>query len=153
MPRRPLLRLLPLAVILLALSACSDPVEIDAVAPQSGTATICSDLTKSLPAVVAGQSLRKVTPAEAGSAWGDPAIVLECGVRKPASLTASSQCFAVSGVDWLAEKTAKRLVFTTIGRKAYVRVTVPVDYDPGSDALSDLAEPVRQTVPAVRRCV
>lgn len=145
--------MLPFAATLLAVSACSGPVEVDAVTPQAGTASLCDDLKASLPAVVDDQPLRKVKPASAGSAWGDPAIVLRCGVAKPVSLTPTSQCFPVSGVDWLSEETARRFVFTTVGRKANIQVSVPREYDPASDALADLAEAVRTRIPSIRACV
>ena len=33
------------------------------------------------------------------AAWGDPAVVLRCGVPKPDALKRTSACFEVDGVD------------------------------------------------------
>lgn len=73
-------------------------------------------------------------------------------MEKPADLTATSACFPVGDVDWLAETTADGFLFTTIGRQFYVSVEVPMDYDPAADALADLATAVKKHDPSVTPC-
>ena len=103
-------------------------------------------------------------PADApAAAWGDPPVVLRCGVSRPAALRRTSVCFLVNHVGWLATQDGRELrgdrpvdgtvSFTTIGRAAYVEVTVPDDGDRSSVApLTDLAAAIRKTVPERRQC-
>lgn len=89
--------------------------------------------------------------ALAGS-WGDPPIVLRCGVRRPAGLASSSSCTVVNGVGWYAERAERGYVFTTIGRAAFVEVSVPSSYTPPATALVDLAATVKKHVPESAPC-
>jgi hypothetical protein len=66
-------------------------------------------------------------------AWGEPPIVLRCGVPRPAGLVAgaASQLFSVNGekgVYWLPVRGKSSTVWTTVDRAAYVEVTVPNHY-------------------------
>ena len=141
--------LLPATVLL---GGCSpDAVEVDA--PTRGPAA-CHALVRALPDTVDGQRRRDVEPPDAlAAAWGDPAIVVRCGVPTPAALTASSPCAEVDGVGWFADQRADAYRFTTIGRVSNVQVQVPYDYQPAADALVDLAPAVRRQVPEQRPCV
>jgi hypothetical protein len=90
---------------------------------------VCSALQHALPSTVAGQSAREPTPSsDLTAAWGDPPIVLRCGVPAPAGLTPTSQVTNVNGVDWYPEQLTGGYRFTATGRKAYVEVTVPSQY-------------------------
>jgi hypothetical protein len=135
----------------LPLSGCSSAVEVGG--PTRGPAQ-CRALVRELPDTVDGQTRRDVQPQQAlAAAWGDPAIVLRCGVPAPGALTAASSCAEVNGVGWFAEQRADAWRFTTIGRSANVQVQVPYDYQPAADALVDLAADVREQVPEVQPCV
>ena len=62
-----------------------------AAPPSSDDATIatCAQVISALPLQLDGQNLRRTTsnpPSPSIVAWGDPAIVLRCGVARPASL-------------------------------------------------------------------
>jgi hypothetical protein len=63
-------------------------------------------------------------------AWGNPAIVLRCGVPRPKALTVSSGALLilVDGVNFLPVRSGKVTVFTTVDRAAYVEVSVPTSY-------------------------
>ena len=138
--------------LLVAASGCGmTAVEVDG--PTRGPRE-CTGLLAALPATVDGQQRRDVEPAGAlAAAWGDPAIVLRCGVPEPPALTASSPCAEVNGVGWFAEQREDGYRFTTIGRAAYVSVQVPYEYEPAADALVDLASAVRRSVPEREPCV
>ena len=157
------MRILLLVTGHLLLAACTEPVQVDAPAPSGVAAGQCRTLVDALPDRVADQDARRVEPEDAlAGAWGDPAIVLRCGVPAPAGLRPDSACFVVNGVGWFAEEDGRpvdgtqpvngELVFTTIGRTAYVEVTVPPDYQPAADALVDLSAAV-QAIPEERPCV
>lgn len=81
-------------------------------------------------------------------AWGDPAIVLRCGVPRPASYRQTSELIGINGVDWLGEPMADGYRFTTVGRSVNVEVTVPAAYSPEVDPLVDLAGPIRAALPS-----
>ncbi len=83
------------------------------------------------------------------AAWGDPAIVLRCGVPPPAEYQPDAQLFDVDGVEWLPVEGDGGFFFTTVDREAYVEVAVPDDYAPEATVLTDLAEAIQDTVPAV----
>ncbi|MEP6667293.1 MAG: DUF3515 domain-containing protein, partial [Nocardioidaceae bacterium] len=112
----------------------------------------------------ADEGARDIEPSDAlGAAWGDPPIVLRCGVDKPAGLRRDSACFVVNDVGWLASQDGHEvsgdrpvegpLTWTTIGRAAYVEVVVPQvgDREPVAP-LPELAGPIRKAIPDLRPC-
>lgn len=154
MPRRPLLTLAAIAVATsAAVAGCSDTIGLSTPDVSGADVAMCRGLLEKVPSSVAGQHTRSVAPSNAGRAWGDPAIVLQCGVRRPTSLAPTTRCDFIDDVGWLSEKHGSDRVFTTIGRSAYVRVTVPDRYQPAADALVDVATAIKATVPVVRNCV
>lgn len=80
---------------------------------------------------------------------GDGAIVLRCGVPRPAKMDDSqSKAVDADGVNWLLEQrddAGPR--FTTTYRKAYVEVTLGSEYAHDITPLSAFAAPVKKTVP------
>lgn len=80
---------------------------------------------------------------------GDAAIVLRCGVPRPAEMD-DSQAKAVdaNGVNWLLEQRDSGPRFTTTYRKAYVEVTLGQKYAHDATPLSDFASAIRKTDPS-----
>ena len=83
-------------------SGCSGPGPVDVTAPPSSADRVqamCGDLIDELPETVADDlDARDVEPSDVlAAAWGDPAVVLRCGVPKPDALKRTSACFEV---DW-----------------------------------------------------
>jgi len=142
-----------LAVAGAVLASCQGrgTVHVDAYPTTRSSELDCAVLLGDLPPRIAGQSRRLVAGKIAG-AWGEPPIVLRCGVEKPASLTPTSQCHEVNGVGWLAERQSDGYLFTTIGRKHYVSLEVPGDYQPEADALVDVADVIARHLPETRPC-
>ena len=134
-----------LSYLLLAPRAVSVPVPA-AAAP--GAAQACRALAGALPATVQGQPARTVTPeSDRTAAWGEPPIVLRCGVERPAALVPTSEVYAVNGVDWFSQHLSNGDRFTTTGRVAYVEVTVPSGPDVGVDVLTDLSRAIAASDP------
>jgi hypothetical protein len=79
--------------------------------------------------------------------------VLRCGVPKPERLTRTARCDVVNDVGWFSRRAPDGYVFTTIGRAAYVELSVPAEYEPAADALVDVAAVVKAAVPQVQPCV
>ena len=140
-------------VALLVLAAgCSRTVTMTDPTPTAEIREQCTPVMAALPATVLDQPRRTVQPGVLSAAWGDPTITLKCGVDRPPSLGAASECFEVNGVGWFAEQVEGGYLFTTIGRPVYVQVGVPPDYAPEATALVDVAAAVAK-IPAERRCI
>lgn len=165
MPRLPhLTPLLPLLGLSTLLSACSSgDVEISSgdVTPDERAA--CQQLVDAVPAELDGLAARKVTPAKAlGRAWGDPAIVLSCGVAMPESFQPGASCEEVNGVGWYVptdqfSDLGQELTIYTIGREPVVELVIPSDQRRdaafAADALATLADPVKQAIPDAEPCI
>ncbi len=134
----------------LLLSGCSGGLYDFSTDP--GTSTACRALVTSLPATVADQPATPVDSARV-AAWGDPRIVLRCGVRQPAELQPTSRCDDVDGIGWFTQKRDGGRLFTTIGRDPDVSVEVPAGYRPAGTALVDVADAVRAGSTADDPCV
>ena len=110
----------------------------------------CAALHRSLPEELDGRERRETSPAsQLTTAWGDPAVVLRCGVDRPPALTATSEVLEVDGVEWFLEERPAAFVFTTVGRTPYVQVRVPAatPRERAVAPLVDLAGPVEETLP------
>lgn len=137
-----------LAGLVLTVSSCSAPVDVSPPEPAPSARDVCGALADQLPDVVVGQEARDTEPdSDLTAAWGDPAIVLRCGVPEPEALEPTSELVTVDGVDWFPEQLTAGYLFTTYGRVVFVEVSVPDDYAPEAGALTDLADAVQAAVP------
>lgn len=112
--------------------------------PAAGDPThLCPALVAALPATLAGHRRRPVSgvPATRAAAWGDPPIVLRCGVPRPASLVPGSPLITVQGVDWDTYPLGGSVRWTAVSRRVYVEVLVPDAY-PGQGGLVATIAPV-----------
>ena len=134
-------------------------MSVDTPALSGSRARDCAALVKALPGHVADQARRTVDDGRGyAAAWGDPAIELRCGVRKPTGLTATSTCQRANGVDWFVpedEVTGRPtdVTMTTVGRVVYVEVRLPARYFPPAAAMVDLAPALKRTIRSVRPCL
>lgn len=140
-----------MAAAVALLAGCGGTVRVDSYPTAADSHVDCVGLLGDPPRTVAGQPYRHVE-GRVAAAWGDPPIILRCGVEKPAALRPDSQCHEVNGVGWLAEKQGDDWLFTTIGRKHHVSLEVPSDYAPAGDALADIADVVARHDPVVEPC-
>jgi hypothetical protein len=138
----------------LVLAGCDRSVPVAVPSPAPEVATACASLLDDVPDKVLSAKRRDTTPeSRLTAAWGDPPIELACGVAPPAGMaTAQSQCFEVNGVGWYAEQAENGYVFTTVGRKLYVEVSVPDDYRPEANALTDLSDTLTKHNPVITPC-
>ena len=115
-----------------------------------GPAAGCRRLHDALPGSLNGRDRASTRPSSTRTAaWGDPPVVLRCGVGRPAGLIATSQVVEVDGVEWFLTEPAPPYVFTTVGRGTYLQVRVPssVPRSEATAALVDLADAVRTALP------
>lgn len=101
-------------------------------APTAAISAGCTKIFTKLP-VKLGQLDPRATDTDSSFvvAWGDPAIVLRCGVPKPAALNSptAAQLVDVDGVLWQPVLGKRQAVYTTVDRAVYVEVSVPAGAD------------------------
>ena len=117
-------------------SAKADSTAVVSVVPvpsNSDTIEPCAQVLSELPVQLSGANPRIVHQQQA-VAWGDPAVVLRCGVARPALLVpgSSAEVPAIDGLAWLIEDGKKAIVYTLVDRSVYVEVTLPAGTDPSS---------------------
>ncbi|MQY12194.1 hypothetical protein SRB5_23240 [Streptomyces sp. RB5] len=132
-------------------------VAVPAPRPSGEAVAHCAALAKRLPRALDDDLRRRTVKPESRytAAWGDPAVVLRCGVRRPAVLTPGTELYnpsadtaEVDGVDWLLEDTDEGYRFTTVGRRTFVEVAVPEHYAPEIGIVAGgISAAVRATVP------
>ncbi|MFF3401085.1 DUF3515 domain-containing protein [Streptomyces sp. NPDC002659] len=141
------------ALMLLAAAGCSSTdaaASVTVPSPPSNEAALCGALDKELPKSVAGEDRSDPEPAsDLTAGWGDAAIVLRCGVPRPAKMSdAQSKAVEADGVNWLLEEKSDGPRLTTTYRKTYVEVTMDKRYAHDVTPLAELADAVKKTVPA-----
>jgi hypothetical protein len=145
----------------LAIASCGkDPVTIPTVRLTAADQAVCQRLVNALPDTVADQDRRKTQPAAAlGGAWGDPAIVAQCGVGVPEGFSRTAACTVADGVGWFvpesqADDQSADVVMSTAGYRPVLQVTVPATYRPSglAAAMVELAPMVKEYSTLVRSC-
>lgn len=139
---------------MLLLGACSSPVTVPAA--EGGGSPECAEVDALLPDELAGAGRRQTTGGAGTAAWGDPAILLRCGVDPV--VVSTQPCVGVPGdgdeVDWVVLASDETgAIVRTFGREPAVEVEVPGSYGPAPvSVLPDLSEAV-SVVPATAVCV
>jgi hypothetical protein len=132
--------LTPAAGALLLVAACSSA---PSQAPRAADPA-CTKALDAAPATVLGRG-REPLGVPGAIAWGDPHIVMRCGLEPLGPTTA--RCLNVNDHDWVvADPDADPVVFTTFGTDPAVDVAVPRSYQQPTGALVDLA-PVAAALP------
>jgi len=149
-----------LALLVVVTSGCgSGDVQIDSPALKGADAAACASLVNSLPEAVSDQQRRAVEPEDAyGASWGDPAIVLRCGVSMPTGFDKFATCQVTNDVGWFVpeeqiEDQGADVVMTTVGFEQNVEVTVPAVYRPPAAAMVDLADAIKDSIRERRPCL
>lgn len=118
------------------LAGCSTTVHLEPAEDANDPA--CANVSVLLPDSVSGYE-RVWTDAQATGAWGDPTVVLRCGVEPPAP--SDLVCTTLGGVDWLVlEQEEERQRLITYGREPAIEVIIrrgeQVDFQSIVDSLS-----------------
>ncbi len=142
-------------VLLAVLTGCK--VEVPDTEVSAADRTACRALVAALPVSVSDQGERETTGNPLGAAWGDPPIVLRCGVGEPADYDPLVGCQTVNGMDWYVPGDGmndqdQEVVMTTYGREPAVEVRLPAQYRPPVAAMVDLAEAVEEHTRVVKEC-
>ncbi len=152
---------LMVGVLVMAVLAQRGPVSAPVALP-GGSAPdaanpACSSLVAALPTSLAGADRAPLTqPAPAGAlAWRNPAtggeaVVLRCGIPRPAEFTKAAALIGVNGVQWLELPVPAQGVAATtyvaVDRAAYLALTLPLGS--GTGALQQVSDVVAATLPA-----
>ncbi len=128
------------------MSACSSSLQ---VAPaKDAESKFCAELGAILPVSIEGALLRSTNPGSPGTkAWGDPAIVMRCGVAEPATYSATSQLLVVNGVNWYPEELQAGVRFTSLQTPELVEVSIPNAYESTADILTELSSDISSLGP------
>nr|WP_281380963.1 DUF3515 domain-containing protein [Nocardioides panaciterrulae] len=137
-------------------------VEIDAPSMPSADAAACRKLVDDLPRTVAGHERREVSGDEhLGAAWGDPAIVLTCGVPVPAGFNNTSTCIQTADMEWyvpdsvlMSDDQTRDVTMTAVGYRPRVQVFLPGGYRPDGfvQAAAEIGEVVHRDLRLVEHC-
>jgi hypothetical protein len=123
------------------------PVPVTPPPASAGAARHCPPLLAVLPPTLADLPARSVdSPSPYVAAWGEPPVLVRCGVSRPAGFVVGTQTIVVNGVTWYPEPHGSRTVWTAVDRPVYLEVTVPTGY--ASGPVADLSVPVARTLEA-----
>lgn len=105
------------------------PVEVPPATPEADT--FCPALISTLPAELNGAPSRRVkADPPYAYAWGDPPVVLMCGVGRPAGFVVGASAIQINDVQWYVDTSDPRAtVWTTVDRTVYVQITLPPEVD------------------------
>lgn len=107
-----------------------DPLALSSVAAPGATTPGCTALTAALPDTLGGLPRRTIAQGEDPSligvaGWGEPPVVLRCGVPTPAELTCTAALQVVDGVAWLPLSFGGDTTYFLVDRSVRVALTVP----------------------------
>lgn len=130
-----------------ALDRAGDPALAYVAQDQPGASTpACTSFMAALPATLAGGQRRQLNAAQPGVAgWGDPAVLVRCGLPNPASFTCSALLSVVNRVAWFQLDSTDGTTFVAMDRAVRVAVTLPTGV--GVSALQEVAVVVAATLP------
>ena len=121
------------------------PVEVPPVTPEADAS--CPALMRALPLELDGEPSRRVqSDSPYAYAWGDPAIVLVCGVDRPEGYVTGAAAIQINGVQWYVDTDdPDTTVWTTVDRPVYVQISLPASVD--SAPVTALTPQIAQALP------
>lgn len=143
-----------------ALTACGGPVEVDVPELSGADREACDAFAEDLPDSLAEQERVAIEPDDApAAAYGDPAIVVSCGVPAPESFDVTASCETADGVGYFIpdEQYVDQgldLTLTAAGYRPRVEIRIPAEYRPnaGPAVMSVLAPLIREHFTLVDDC-
>lgn len=109
----------------------------------------CPAVMSGLPLELTGERSRRVdSDTLFAYAWGEPPIVLVCGVDRPEGFVVGTGTIQINGVQWYVDTSDPgSTVWTTVDRPVNVQVTVPPDTD--SAPVTVLSTRIAEALPYV----
>jgi hypothetical protein len=136
------------AVLLSAVVACSrgdgsGPVAVSVPSAPPPVERSCSRLAAQLPASLGDGLNRRGTTPESPlvAAWGDPAVVLRCGVAVDEDYSPGDQLIHANSeiVGWWQKKSGETVIWQTPNTTVHVELRVPTSYDGHGSFLARLS--------------
>jgi hypothetical protein len=140
-----------LCVVAAGCSAGAAHVGVPTAAPSATTACrrLISALPDQLDAPHGNLHRRETEPTSARTAaYGDPPVVLRCGVARPPGYQPGGQTVGVNGVTWFQRIGSHRVTWTAVGRPVRVQLRVPKSYESQGGFLVQVGSVVKRVVPA-----
>jgi len=98
------------------------------------------------PDLMGEQSRRVKSDSSFAHAWGEPPVVLICGVARPAGWVVGTSAIQINGVQWYVDTShPDTTVWTAVDRPVYVQVTLPASVD--SAPVTELTTQIAQVLP------
>jgi hypothetical protein len=121
------------------------PVAVPPVTPEADAS--CPALMSTLPLELSGEESRRVrSDSPYAYAWGDPPVVLVCGVDRPAGYVVGVSAIQINGVQWYVDThDPDTTVWTTVDRPVYVQISLPSSVD--SAPVTALTPQIAQALP------
>jgi hypothetical protein len=135
-------------VLLCALPACSrdDPtgsVRVDVPAASASVQRSCTRLSERLPDSLGDGLPRRATSPQSPlvAAWGDPAVVLRCGVPVDERYSPGDQLIHANSeiVGWWQRTEGKTVIWQTPANTVHVELRVPTSYGSHGGMLARLS--------------
>ena len=144
----------------LLLAACGGPVEVDVPELSAAERDACEAFAADLPDTLYDRPRVEIEPSDApAAAYGEPAIVVRCGVGEPEGWDLTASCEIANGVGFYIpeeqyDDQGLDLTLTTAGYRPRIEVQLPAEYRPngGPAAMAVLAPLVEEHLELVDAC-
>nr|WP_246211508.1 DUF3515 domain-containing protein [Phytoactinopolyspora alkaliphila] len=138
-----------IAAVAFSLASCGfGAVTVEPYDHDPAAADTCAAVLNDLPDVVGDAVRRDIEPdASPAAAWGQPPIVLRCGVGMPAGYQLDAQLLDIDGIGWFAEPGRGGTFFTATDRQVLVEIAIPDDYAPEGFILHDITPAIAANIP------
>jgi hypothetical protein len=131
----------------------NSPLPVATVGQPGADSAACKKLMPALPEQLTNGRSRVVEGGGDGiAAWGDPAVILRCGLETPEDLTCSSGLTQVNGVSWLQLTEAGLGETTYIAADRSVRIAVTIPDGLGTGPIQQISDTVASTLPVRAPC-
>lgn len=133
------------------MSAPTNPVDVEAPEFTEDEFEVCRALVSVVPETLGDLPQRGVKgdggAAEVAAAWGDPAVVMVCGVD-PVDVDETDPVYRLDATCWLAVEGDDATVWTTVDRAQPVQLTVPAEHDSPGQLATALSEHIDEKIQA-----
>jgi uncharacterized protein DUF3515 len=129
------------------------PVQVKPAPRTKAADQACPQLLAKLPLKLDGQGRRRTsTPNQYYLAWGNPTIIVHCGVPRPEKFVVGQTTTGIAPpggkeVQWYSEAVDAGSTWTAVDRSVYVSVFIP-DGVAATDVLQEIGKPLAQVLPA-----
>jgi hypothetical protein len=122
------------------------PVTVSVPSVSPAVQRVCERLAADLPASIGDDLARRTTQPASPlvAAWGNPAVVLRCGVPVDPDFSAGDQVIEITRdgtVGWWANRKGDTAIWSTPRATVHVEVRIPSKYQ-GADILTPLTPAV-----------